>query len=156
MDVANQRGYVRTILKRRRRFETWEPVDRNLAAEIPGVRDPVTLKKAIASRISSAGKNHNFSAGIQRQGTYKALNAIVQGSSADMIKKAMVDCYRAGIFNTLTPHLTVHDELDVSVPDTKDGREALEEMLILMRDAIQLKVPVIVDCETGPSWGEVK
>jgi len=156
MDVANRRGYVRTILNRRRRFQTWEPSDRMLATKIIGNSDPEIIRAAVRRAIGQAGKNHNYSSGIQRQGTYKALNAIVQGSSADMIKKAMVDCWRAGIFDTLTPHLTVHDELDVSVPDTKDGAEALQEMLILMRDAIELKVPVIVDCETGPSWGEVK
>ncbi len=68
----------------------------------------------------------------------------------------MVDCWRAGIFNILTPHITVHDELDVSVPKTKAGTEALQEMLIHMRDAIPLKVPVIIDCGRGPSWGETK
>ncbi len=40
------------------------------------------------------------------------------------MKKAMFDCDEAGIFDVLSPHLTVHDELDVSVPDMPAEREA--------------------------------
>ena len=156
METANQRGYVKTILNRRRRFPLWIPADRQLASETEGHTNPELVKSWVKKRLLSAGKEHSFNAGIQRKGTFKALNAVIQGSSADMIKKAMVDCWRAGIFNILTPHITVHDELDVSVPKTKAGTEALQEMLIHMRDAIPLKVPVIIDCGRGPSWGETK
>ena len=49
--------------------------------------------------------------GIKRAFTYKALNKLIQGSAADMTKKAMVDLYKEGII----PHIQVHDELDISV-----------------------------------------
>ena len=44
--------------------------------------------------------------------TYKALRIkLIQGSAADMTKKAMLELYKEGI----TPHIQVHDELDISV-----------------------------------------
>jgi DNA polymerase-1 len=110
---AKKRGYVFTILKRRRRF--------------PG------------------GK-----------GTYKAFNSVVQGSAADVMKKAMKDAFDAGIFNTLLPHLTVHDEMDVSKPRTRAGDEAMRELKYIMENCVQLKVPLVVDPEIGPNWGELK
>jgi DNA polymerase I-like protein with 3'-5' exonuclease and polymerase domains len=52
--------------------------------------------------------------------------------------------------------LTVHDELDWSVPKTAQGREAIDEAYILMRDAIQLAVPIHLDVERGSNWGDAK
>jgi len=49
--------------------------------------------------------------GIKRAYTYKALNKLIQGSAADMTKKAMIELYKEGII----PHIQVHDELDISV-----------------------------------------
>ena len=46
--------------------------------------------------------------GIRRAYTYKALNKLIQGSAADMTKKAMIELYKEGII----PHIQVHDELD--------------------------------------------
>jgi len=44
---------------------------------------------------------------------HKSLNAKIQGSAADIMKKAMVDLYKSGVFDEIgIPHLTVHDELD--------------------------------------------
>ena len=72
------------------------------------------------------------------------------------MKKGMVDCYQAGVFDVLTPHLTVHDELDVSAPDTKEGHEAIAEMKDICEHTIELKVPLIMDIETGPNWADVE
>jgi DNA polymerase-1 len=83
-------------------------------------------------------------------------NRLIQGSSADLMKKAMVEAYKAGIFNVLHPHLTVHDEMDVSVPRTKEGHDALRELKYTMENCVKLKVPILADVEIGPNWGEVK
>jgi DNA polymerase-1 len=90
----------------------------------------------------------------------KGLNTVVQGSGGDMAKKAMVDAYKAGIFDTLPLHLTVHDELDVSIPSvgaaaTPEGTEAVKDLKHIMETAIELSIPVHVDLETGPNWAEV-
>ncbi len=83
---------------------------------------------------------------------YRALNCLCQGTAADVMKKAMVDCYEAGIFNTLVPHLTVHDELVTSVPRTPAGKEAFAEMINLMENAVTLEVPLFVEGKLGANW----
>jgi DNA polymerase I-like protein with 3'-5' exonuclease and polymerase domains len=84
--------------------------------------------------------------GIKRAFTYKALNKLIQGSAADMTKKAMVDLYKEGII----PHIQVHDELDISVNNNAD------KIKEIMESAVQLEVPNKVDYESGPNWGTIK
>lgn len=86
---------------------------------------------------------------------YVMFNRLIQGSAADLMKKAMVDAYEAGIYNVLFPHLTVHDELDQSVPRTKEGAEAANELKNIMEECVTLKVPIKADMEVGPNWGEL-
>ena len=87
---------------------------------------------------------------------YKAFNSVIQGSAADIMKKSMVDAYEKGLFDTLVPHLTVHDEIDVSMPQTKEGKEAVNELIKTMENCIKLKVPLVADCEIGDNWGELE
>lgn len=80
--------------------------------------------------------------------THKALNRLIQGSSADQTKKAMVEIDAAGHFL----QLQVHDEVDGSVRDDSEAAEIAR----IMRDTYPLNVPFRVDTEIGPSWGEAK
>jgi len=80
--------------------------------------------------------------------TYKALNRLVQGSAADMTKKAMVLLHEKGII----PHIQIHDELCVSIKDKKT-RIMVQKT---MEEAIILKVNNKVDYEYGPNWGSLK
>jgi len=80
--------------------------------------------------------------------TYKALNRLVQGSAADMTKKAMVLLYEKGI----VPHIQIHDELCVSIKD-EETRITVQET---MEQAISLEVKNKVDYEFGPNWGIIK
>ena len=80
--------------------------------------------------------------------TYKALNRLVQGSAADMTKKAMVMLYKKGII----PHIQIHDELCVSIKD-EETRIMVQKT---MEEAIILKVNNKVDYEYGPNWGSLK
>ena len=84
--------------------------------------------------------------GIRRAYTYKALNRLIQGSAADMTKKAMIELHKEGI----TPHIQVHDELDISVSDNAD------KIKEIMESAVELEVPNKVDYESGPNWGTIK
>lgn len=86
---------------------------------------------------------------------YPILNYLIQGSAADIMKKAMVDCYEKGLFFICTPHMTVHDELCISVPKTKEGMECYEEIRKCMEGAIKLDVPLMTDPDMGPNWGDV-
>ena len=100
MSRAQQRGKVRTLLGRLCRFHLWEPNQL-------GIHKPLPHDEALAEH----------GPGIRRAYTYKALNRLIQGSAADMTKKAMIDLHREGII----PHLQVHDELDISVQDSKQA-----------------------------------
>ena len=68
---------------------------------------------------------------IRRAFTYKALNKLIQGSAADMTKKAMLDLYKEGII----PHIQIHDELDLSVESEKESKRIIE----IMENAVSLQ-----------------
>jgi DNA polymerase I-like protein with 3'-5' exonuclease and polymerase domains len=79
--------------------------------------------------------------------TYKALNRLIQGSAADMTKKAMVDLHEKGI----VPHIQIHDELCFSITDHEP-----ELIKNIMEQTIPLEVKNKVDFESGPNWGTIK
>ena len=80
--------------------------------------------------------------------TYKTLNRMVQGSAADMTKKAMVLLYEKGI----VPHIQIHDELNISIKDKHEADKVIE----IMENAVNLEVPNKVDYESGKHWGEIE
>ena len=131
MQRAQSRGQIRTLLGRLCRFHLWEP---NMFA----------MHKALPH--DAALMEHG--PGIRRAFTYKALNKLIQGSAADMTKKAMLELYKEGII----PHIQVHDELDISVK----SKEHADKIKQIMESAVDLEVPNKVDYESGPNWGTIK
>jgi DNA polymerase I-like protein with 3'-5' exonuclease and polymerase domains len=129
MRKASNNGRVRTWLGRRCRFDLWEP-------------NQYGIHKALPHEAALA----EHGPGIRRAYTYKALNRLIQGSAADMTKKAMVELHKEGI----TPHIQVHDELDISVNNNAD------KIKEIMESAVELEVPIKVDYESGPNWGTIK
>ena len=85
---------------------------------------------------------------------HSMFNRLIQGSAADIMKKAMADAEKKGLFDILKLHLTVHDELDVSIPTTPEGQDAWEELGKTMEDAVKLDVPIIADLHSGDNWAE--
>lgn len=146
--AASARGYIRTILGRRRRFHMWEARKWKLAQKLGMSVD----KAEMLTKVREAG-----GAGVRRAMTHKALNALLQGGAADAMKLAMVNIWESGVCDILGPPLlTVHDELDWSVPRTREAHEAHQEAVRMMATAVDLRVPLAVDVETGPNWGDVK
>jgi DNA polymerase I-like protein with 3'-5' exonuclease and polymerase domains len=136
-------GFVRTILGRRTRFNLWQPYsDLYSKDELP---TPIAYELAIAK----------WGSNIKRAYDYRAVNYKFQGSAADMMKKAMVDLDESGVFDFIgVPKLTVHDELDFSLPDgRRQTREALRYIKHRMETAMILRVPVRTDPEFGKNWG---
>ena len=129
MKRAQNRGQIRTLLGRLCRFHLWEPNQFGIHKALPH---------------EAALQEHG--PGIKRAYTYKALNRLIQGSAADMTKKAMINLHKEGI----TPHIQVHDELDISVSDNAD------KIKQIMEEAVVLEVPNKVDYESGPNWGTIK
>ena len=128
---AEDSGKVRTLLGRLCRFHLWEPNQFGIHKALPH---------------EQALMEHG--PGIKRAYTYKALNKLIQGSAADMTKKAMIELHKEGII----PHIQVHDELDISVIDHTHAAHIKE----IMEDAVSLEVPNKVDYESGPNWGTIK
>jgi DNA polymerase I-like protein with 3'-5' exonuclease and polymerase domains len=80
--------------------------------------------------------------------TNKAFNRIIQGTSAEQTKLIMIAVDEAGYGDRLM--LQVHDEVASSVV----SREQAEAIAEVMRHAVPMKMPTVVDIECGPSWGE--
>lgn len=107
--VAKERGFVRTVLGRKCRFET------------------------------DQYGNYDW--------TYRAFNRVIQGSSADQTKAALVELDRAGYHI----QLQVHDEFDGSFSSLAQAEAAAE----IMEHCVPCHVNAKVDVGIGPSWGEV-
>jgi DNA polymerase I-like protein with 3'-5' exonuclease and polymerase domains len=128
---AQTHGSIGTLLGRRCRFDKWEPATF-------GMHTPMTFEEACATYTKDR---------IRRAMTYKALNKLIQGSAADMTKKAMLDLYNEGII----PHIQIHDELDISVKDDNHAKKIVE----IMENAVTLAIPNKVDYESGETWGDI-
>lgn len=120
---AREKGYVKTLLGRKRR--------------IP--------------ELSAKNKN------VQAAGERIAMNTPIQGTAADIMKKAMIDVWKAlkeGDYGTRMI-MQVHDELIFEVPE-----EEIEKVKKLIKEkmegAYKLKVPLIVDLAYGKNWTEAK
>jgi DNA polymerase-1 len=100
-------------------------------------------------------KSDNFR--IRQMGERMALNAPVQGTAADIIKKAMIDLdaglRREGLASTLV--LQIHDELILECPI--EEHEIAEKLVVgTMEGVVGLDVPLVVDVATGPDLASVK
>jgi len=87
---------------------------------------------------------------------YTFTNRLIQGSAADIMKKSMIEADRAGLFDILIPHITVHDELDFSIPANKHGVQATNELKRIFETCVPLKVPVVANLEVGSNWYDLQ
>ncbi len=149
MGVAENRGYIKTYMGRRRRFDRWEK-----RAYSKDKEAPLPYVEAIEKWVKFPFSPHSMR-DIKRAFGYAALNALMQGSAADLMKKAMVDIWECGACDILgAPLLTVHDELNWSVPKTRPAIRAHRETVHLMRNVAKLRVPLLVSSDHGKDWSE--
>ena len=128
--VASHRGYIKTLAGRKCHFDLWEhKYDKSV---------PLPLEEA----------QIKYGDTLKRSFTYKALNRLIQGSAADMTKLAMLGLWEEGI----VPHVQVHDEVDISIQDEEQAKKVVE----IMENCVKLSVPLVVDTELGPNWGETE
>ena len=128
--VASHRGYIKTLAGRKCHFDLWEhKYDKSV---------PLPLEEA----------QIKYGDTLKRSFTYKALNRLIQGSAADMTKLAMLGLWEEGI----VPHVQVHDEVDISIQDEGQAKKVVE----IMENCVKLSVPLVVDTELGPNWGETE
>tara|TARA_R100001086_G_scaffold12559_4_gene6521 strand:+ start:2026 stop:3876 length:1851 start_codon:yes stop_codon:yes gene_type:complete len=132
MQTALDKGVIRTKKGRKCRFDKWETRDF-------GLHQAETYDNAVAKY----GRDN-----IKRAYTYKALNRLIQGSSADQTKQAMIDCHKEGHL----PILQIHDELCFNVKDNQTAKQ----IKTIMESAIEFKVPSVAEYGLGRSWGGAK
>jgi len=163
MEAAQNKGRIKTLLGRRCRFPKYEPILRgsDWGTFVPAQDHDTILElqkmgpheldddgNVITDKDGKPKKNYWHNNPVRRAFTYKALNKLIQGSAADMTKKAMVDLYKEGLIG----HIQIHDELDFSI----ESEAQADKIKQIMEHAVELKVPNKVDYESGPNWGEIK
>jgi DNA polymerase I-like protein with 3'-5' exonuclease and polymerase domains len=163
MTAAQSKGQIKTLLGRRCRFPKYEPVlrgadwgtyvppedhERMLELQEMGPHIKDFEGNIVKDKDGKPKRNYWHQNSTRRAFTYKALNKLIQGSAADMTKKAMVDLYKEGLIG----HIQIHDELDFSIESESQAKKIKD----IMENAVDLEVPNKVDYESGPNWGEIK
>lgn len=136
---AIAQGYVQTILGRRRYVNFSDGKLRSLRGS-----DPTTID---LDRLRTNG----YDAGLLRA----AANAPIQGSSADIIKVAMIRLHNLLKDYQAKLLLQVHDELVFEVPPG-EWEDLEPQITAAMESAVTLRVPLKVEAHAGPNWMEAK
>ena len=157
---AKENKLLFTLHDRFCRFDRWETTNKewnpetNRFNEVPLYTEPQAREAFKAEMLDKYKENKidpNYMDYFERYYTpaftYKALNRLIQGSAADMTKKAMVDLHAKGII----PHIQIHDELCFSITDHEP-----ELIKNVMEQTIPLEVKNKVDFESGPNWGTIR
>jgi len=158
---AKENRLLFTLYDRFCRFDRWETTNKewnpetNRFNEVPLYTKEQAMEAFKAEMLDKYKENKidaNYMDYFDRYYTpaftYKALNRLIQGSAADMTKKAMVDLHERGI----VPHIQIHDELCISI----EGGYMANIIQNVMEQAIPLEVKNKVDFESGPNWGTIR
>jgi len=161
IQFAKDNRLLFTLHDRFCRFNKWETTDRewnpetNRFNEVPLYTEQEArqafkaeiLEKYKENKVDKDYMDH-FEKYYTPAFTYKALNRLIQGSAADMTKKAMVDLYERGII----PHIQIHDELCLSIKSEEDIQTVKE----VMENTIILEIKNKVNYKKGKNWGIIK
>jgi len=131
LEACREQGYVATLAGRRRAISGVRPVP-------PGLREP---KTGALRQLNLPERT--------------AVNAVIQGTAADLIKLAMIRIHRRLEESTLPAKmlLQIHDELLFETPPD-DVPELAEMVQQEMSGVMHLSVPLKVDVKSGPNWAE--
>ena len=113
--------------------------------------------RTMLGRIRDLSKTINSSNAMARNEAERmALNTLIQGSAADMIKVAMIAIHKEfkNHLKTAKIVMQVHDELVVEVSEA-EADKAMTIMKEIMEHSVKTNVPITVDIHKGNSWGEV-
>jgi DNA polymerase-1 len=133
LDDCRRKGYVSTILGRRRSIQGVRPIDQLTLGTEHSSRRPLNLPERTA------------------------VNSVIQGSAADLIKLAMIAIHRRLSHDSLEAKmiLQIHDELvfEVAPHDVDRLAQLVQDE---MRSVLQLRVPLKVDVKTGYNWADAE
>ena len=150
IDIQSAKSFIDTYL------DTYPRIREYMSEVIENAKEKGYVKTIMnRKRVIDELKNKNYM--IRQQGERIALNTPVQGSSADILKKAMIEIYQEFKEKNLKSKMLiqVHDELVFNV--FNDELDTVKEIVQrVMENTYQLNVPLKVDIETGKDWYEAK
>ncbi len=147
--VDHAKFVIDTYYKQFKGITTWKQSVINTAIQRGYVSTLSGRRRRLPDIVSS---DMSLKARAERQ----AINAVVQGSAADICKKAMVDVYDAFIGTNAKMLVQVHDELVVMVP-TENVTEMIPIFTNAMGDGTIINdIPIKVSCHSAHSWAEAK
>ena len=135
-------------------FATYPGVRQYMDRSIQTAREQGYTETIFGRRLSLPDINSG-NAVVRGYAERNAINAPIQGTAADIVKRAMIGVYHRlqseGLRSKMI--LQVHDELNFSVPPQE--RDTVQRLVIEeMQAAAQLSVPLVADCGWGANWLE--
>ena len=129
-------SFLETCIEQAKEFDYVETIA-NRRRPIRGIHAANQQQRALAQRV--------------------AINSVVQGSAADLIKVAMNNVHTAllDLFPESQLLLQIHDELLIETPES-DANAVLELLVHVMESAMDLDVPIVADATIGSNWFECK
>lgn len=113
--------------------------------------------RLVEHRATSRGYIHTIKGRrrrLSKDTAYRGLNFLTQGNSADLAKCTIVEANRQGLLEKFSLLLFLYDEYDISVKP--EHRKYVDEFRKIGETIIPFRVPMYLDLEYGPSWGELK
>ncbi len=152
LTLAEARAFINTYFQRLPSVERYLEGTKAMARD-EGYVQTLFGRKRRFPQLRDGGGNFNAVATAERE----AINMPIQGTAADIIKKAMIDLYAELNRRKLGSRmiLQVHDELVLEVPE-REKEEAAALVVEIMESAYELKAPLKADAEIGTNWRDME
>jgi DNA polymerase-1 len=124
-------------------------------ATMDKVSDVIVKRGYIRTLAGRHCRLRKYNGRTDTRSAYKGFNKLIQGSAADMTKKAVIMLDEKGLLEIFPLYLLVHDEIDFGIPKTQAALRRLPEIQEVMEHTFPLSVPIRVDPEIGNDWGHV-
>jgi len=124
----------------------WHRVNPELSA-LPRKAEAIARKRGYVKTI--LGRRARFRTAEELMWAHAAVNYVIQGSAADIMKMKLVELHKARKYTGLLMRMTVHDEVG---GDARMRETAQRVREILNRQSFKLKAPIVWEVETGKNW----
>ena len=148
ISMREAKEYIDNYFKNYRVVREW--IDKNIAA--------ARQNGYVKTMLGHVRYLPEFNMGVGSMSSFAqraAINTIVQGGSADIIKKAMIDVFEAYRGTAVQMTMQVHDELIFELPQDRLG-ETAARIKELMQNAVRLRVPLLASAKAGKNWYELE
>lgn len=148
ISMREAKEYIDNYFKNFRVVREW--IDKNIAA--------ARQNGYVKTMLGHVRYLPEFNMGVGAMASFAqraAINTIVQGGSADIIKKAMIDVFTAYRGTPVQMTMQVHDELIFELPQ-QQLTETAARIKELMQNAVRLRVPLLASAKAGKNWYELE